>query len=335
MSVARGVLFYARFFYARGIVIAIFVIAIVCGTFLPLESSQVSVRSVYVNNLCRLPHAFLNDFLIGGLRNHWGHCYREVSQLNAELCQSNWGVGKRVPIDSGSPDEQAFLGVPVVRNHLFWKRHVGSIYRLRANYGLSFLGVERKVVGVWQVRIERLKVSLDHDLSCGSISTIAPSYGDFLSDPLRVIGKTRIVNQSRPQLWSGEGQEAPLRDFGRVASGLRHEIEQAAEDREYSSKDCSPSRGSVSEKCVPNPGAHVWTLVIFVLAALCFLSGILFSWHGLESGKYRFLLMAGLFFILGWYATKYIFYLTHDTYQFFNAPNVVCDSSLHSRGNAE
>ncbi len=310
MSIDRHVSRSPCGFYALGIILTIFIITIVRGALLPLKISQVRVGSVgartwVCNNSNR---AFRSSLLSVVLRNRGDHIYRQVSQFNAEFRESVWSIGECVLVDSCPPDEQPLFCVPIVRDHIPRKIHGSSVYRFWTNCGQSFFGIQRIVIGSRQIGIERLKVSLDDDISCGSVSSIVPDDGDFLTKPFRVVTKSWIIDQSRTQLCRSKGQKTSFRDFSRFAGGIRNTIEKVSENSEHASKECGPSCGFIYKKFIPKP---VHEFVLFVFAVFCFLFGIVTVWHGLESTRFRIVTFGALLLILGWYTTKCIYELLH------------------------
>jgi hypothetical protein len=131
------------------------------------------------------------------------------------------------------------------------------------------------------------------------------------------------------EYWTAKTDKSPLRRYGSIVSLIADPPEQATEYHEDACKDAAPHSG------IENLFEYALILATFASGGLAYILGIICIWHSLESGKFRFFLLAGLFFIIGWYATGYIFYLTRSADQFLNAPNVVRDSGLHRGCNAK
>ena len=56
---------------------------------------------------------------------------------------------------------------------------------------------------------------------------------------------------------------------------------------------------------------HILVILLFAISMAFVLCFIVSAWHGLESNRFRFVLLGVLFLFLAWQTTKYIFDLTH------------------------
>jgi hypothetical protein len=224
-----------------------------------------------------------------------------------------------------SPEEEM---LPTIRNRFHvWYREIGRlklVVSFRTQYGrrpfVLWQGIEIKsfLWNGWTKRDIPFQISLTRRSST-TIRHCEVNIQSFQSTALNMLD----------HYWPSKTDKSPLRRYGSLVGFIVNQPEQTAEYHEYARENASP------QAWIQNLLKHAVILGAFAIGASAYIFGIICIWHSLDSGKHRFLLLAGLLFILGWYATKYVFDLTHNTYQFLDTPNVVCYARLHRRSDAQ
>lgn len=214
---------------------------------------------------------------------------------------------KNIVISSPPPEEQVFL---TVRNdfqvcHRNRERDYLNVALRTKNKRQSLRlrkGIEIKA-SLWNTLSQRKIPLRDRSARwCG-----AAVYHDVVNfDPHKFFALD-VIRYYR----TCPAEESSLRGYGGIGKFFIHQVQETAEYHEDNGRSGGPSCRSISKERVPKPLHIAAVSVVFVAAAFLYLCGILFAWRGLETGKPRLLLAAGLFLILGWYATSYLFYLMH------------------------
>jgi hypothetical protein len=265
-----------RVFNANRIVFAIFVVATVFATGLPLKADNASLRIVNVSGK-------------GGGGYTWGWLLQransDVGNLRAKLSQPFRVFGENISIDDTSPNEKPALPYPSCLQNGLWDSDARSIIGFWPDNCLKFFWQHWKSVAFWQIGGPRLSVML-HDGCLGwRASAITPNHIQLISVPVPV-----AVVQSRAESWAREAQKCSLGRFCGFIGAVGNLIQVVGKQGEEAGKDSRPD-GWLAEY-VLDPLPHILFFALVVVSVFLSIAVLLCVWRSIEFKEFGPALLA-------------------------------------------
>ena len=275
-------------FNPNWIIIAIFVVAVVLLTRLPLQGGNANLRIV--------------DVVGGRSGRFWagqpsdGYMRQFGTELRKPLCV----VGKNVAIDDRTPNKNARFAVPVLFQHRFRNIPVSGILRLWADGSFDFVIVKGELVAFRQILRPIMNTHLDHYGSSWSVAAIYKIEEHLLTCPFSLWVDGWPTDQSHPETWPRKSNKRSFGTSRGIVGSLGYVIHHVSEYRQDSGKKGGPNGGPSDKQEIPYSLKHVWDFLLCCVCVFSFIAFIGTLLYAAESSRWSFLLLAVVWACL-WY----------------------------------